>query len=215
MDDLHARHRHRADARHRPHAGQRGPARPGLPRSLHRGLAGLPALSHRRERRAAEERRMGRRDLRHRCRHDPQLARAPCRKARADHRLAFAAARRAWRAAGVDGHGAGGSARPDRPARRRLRLFARRDRLLRSPRQRRAGTDAGAGPQRRRAISFRWRASPTCCSIPAAPIATMARRAPIRTSAWSIGPAAIRSIITRTSTACARRLRKVDTLRRA
>jgi biotin/methionine sulfoxide reductase len=55
-------------------------------------------------------------------------------------------------------------------------------------------------------ISFRWRASPTCCSIPAPPIATMVRRAPIRTSVWSTGPAAIPSITTRTSIACARPL---------
>ena len=50
MDDVHPRHRHRADDRHRPHAGQRRPARSGLPRSLHRRLAGLLALSDRRER---------------------------------------------------------------------------------------------------------------------------------------------------------------------
>ena len=50
MDDRASRHRHGADARHRPHAGQRRPARSGLPRPLHRRLAGLPALSDRRER---------------------------------------------------------------------------------------------------------------------------------------------------------------------
>ncbi len=60
--------------------------------------------------------------------------------------------------------------------------------------------------------SSRSPASPTCCSIPAAPIATTARPGPIPTSAWSTGPAAIRSIIIRISTACGAPLRRVDTL---
>ena len=56
--------------------------------------------------------------------------------------------------------------------------------------------------------SSRSPASPTCCSIPAAPIATTARPGPIPTSAWSTGPAAIRSIITRISIACGALLRR-------
>ena len=47
-------------------------------------------------------------------------------QARADRRLAFAAARRTRRAAGLDGSRAGGRTGPDRPARRGLRLCARR-----------------------------------------------------------------------------------------
>ena len=63
--------------------------------------------------------------------------------------------------------------------------------------------DAAAGHQRGAATSSRSRASPTCCSIPAASFPTTGRRSPIPTSAWSTGRAAIRSITTRTSTACA------------
>ena len=50
--------------------------------------------------------------------------------------------------------------------------------------------------------SSRSRASPTCCSIRAARFRTTGRRSPIPTSSWSTGRAAIRSITTRTSTAC-------------
>ena len=52
------------------------------------------------------------------------------------------------------------------------------------------------------------RASRTCCSIPAAPIDTTARRGPIPTSGWSIGPAAIPSTIIRISTGCGAPLRR-------
>ena len=48
------------------------------------------------------------------------LARRLPRGRTLDHRLAFAAAGAIWRAAGVDGRGARGHARPDRPARRRI-----------------------------------------------------------------------------------------------
>ncbi len=77
------------------------------------------------------------------------------------------------------GAGAGRGAGPDRPARRRLRLCAGRHRLLRTALQRGAGPDPVAGPQRRRSTSSRSRASPTCCSRPARPTATTARRGPI------------------------------------
>ena len=52
-----------------------GPARPRLPRPLHRGLAGVRALSPGRDRRPAEGRRLGRPHHRRRRRHDPALAR--------------------------------------------------------------------------------------------------------------------------------------------
>ncbi len=48
------------------------------------------------------------------------LARRSAARAHLDHGLAFAAAGAIWRAAGVDGRGARGDARPDRPARRRI-----------------------------------------------------------------------------------------------
>ncbi len=54
-----------------------------------------------------------------------------------------------------------------------------------------------------RASPFPPPASPTACSIPARATTTTARRAPIPTSASSIGRAAIRSTITRTPTGCA------------
>ena len=54
----------------------------------------------------------------------------------------------------------------------------------------------------RPAAPFRSRASPTCCSSPALTSSTAVATS-IRTSSWSTGPAAIRFIIIRTSTACA------------
>ena len=60
------------------------------------GITGIPAADDRRPR-------------------PPAAARA-----HPDHGLAFAAAGAIWRAAGVDGRGARGHARPDRPARRRI-----------------------------------------------------------------------------------------------
>ena len=50
---------------------------------------------------------------------------------------------------------------------------------------------------------FRRRASPTACSIPASATTSTASAAPIPTSSWSIGPAAIHSTIIRTPTSCA------------
>ena len=130
---------------------------------------------------------------------------ACCRPAHPDHGLAFAAARRTWRAAGLDGRGARGHARPDRPARRRICLRARRDRphrhaapwRCRCRRCRRART---ASP-----TSSRSRASADMLLNPGQPFDYNGRTMrPTPTSGWSIGPAAIRSIITRISTGCAR-----------
>ena len=125
---------------------------------------------------------------------------------------AFAAARRAWRAAGLDGRRAGRRARPDRPARRRLRLRARRHRLLRTPQQRGAGADPAAGPQRRRRL-HPGRAHRRHAAEPRRDL-SLQRPDPdlSATSSWSTGPAAIRSTTIRTSTACAAPSPRLDTL---
>ena len=122
------RHRHGADARAGPHAGRRGAARPRLPRPLLRRLG-----------RSSSAYLLGRDDGQPK---DAAWAAAICglagrrRSSRwraalagrrsAGHRRSVAAARRARRAAGLDGRRAGGDARPDRPAGRRLRLCAGR-----------------------------------------------------------------------------------------
>ena len=80
------------------------------------GITGIPAAHHRRYR-------------------APAAART-----HPGHGLAFIAAGAIWRAAGVDGRGARGHAWPDRPARRRIQLRARRARPHRSPAQR--GSDS-------------------------------------------------------------------------
>ena len=117
-----ARHRCRADARYRPHPGQRGTARPRLPRSVLRRLGDVRGLSLGQSRCSAQGRRLGRGDLRASGKQDRGPS-AACRgTSHPGYLLAIAAARRAWRAAGLDGCGAGGVARPDRTARRRFRL---------------------------------------------------------------------------------------------
>ena len=83
----------------------------------------------------------------------------PGGQARAGHRLAFAAARRAWRAAGLGRHRAGRGARADRPARRRLQLRARRAGPYRAALQRGVHRGAAAGAQPRSAPTSPSRAS--------------------------------------------------------
>ena len=71
----------------------------------------------------------------------------------------------------------------------------------------RARTCQARKSRRRRirpAAPFLSRASPTCCSRPMALTSSTAVARSIPTSVWSIGPAAIPSITTRISTACAR-----------
>ena len=144
-----SRHRHGADARDRAHAARRGPARPRFPRPLLRRLRDLRALSDRPRRRAAKGRGWAA-AISGIPAADIVASRAAWPHGRTlDHRLAFAAARRTWRAAGVDGRCARRDARPDRAARRRLRLRARRARPHRPPAARGADPDAAAGQQRR------------------------------------------------------------------
>ena len=90
-------------------------------------------------------------------------------RAHLDHGLAFAAAGAIWRAAGVDGRGARGHARPDRPARRRIQLRARRARPHRPPAQRRSDSDAAAGQERRQRFHPGGARQPTCCCNPGEP----------------------------------------------
>src|SRR5579872_640872 len=106
MGRVHSRERHRADDGDRPHPRRRRQARPRLPGALHGGLAGVRALPARRERRPAEGCGVG--GSHHgRCGGRDHSARPPSpRQARARCGLAFAAARRVWRATGLDGHGA-------------------------------------------------------------------------------------------------------------
>ena len=81
----------------------RGTARPRFSRPLLRRLGRIRGAICSAARRAAEGRRLGRRDLRHAGRRDRRAGAARRRPAHADHLLAIAAARRAWRAAGLDG----------------------------------------------------------------------------------------------------------------
>ena len=203
-----ARHRCRADARPRAHAGRRGAARPRISRPLLRRLGDFRGISARaandgqpkdaawaaaicgmpaeRDRRAGAARR---------------------RPAHARHLLDVAAARRAWRAAGLDGGRAGGDARPDRAAGRRLRLCAGRDLEYRQAAGRGAAADHAGRAATASPISSRWRASPTCCCIPGEPFDYDGQSArPIPTSGWSIGPAATRSTTIRISARLRRRL---------
>ncbi len=67
------------------------------------------------------------------------------------------------------------------------------------------GPDASRRRSIRRGSPFRSRALPTCCCIRGKLTISTAAAMSIRISGWSTGPAAIRSIIIRTSTACSRR----------
>ena len=84
------------------------------------GFEHLRTLSARPRRQHAKGRGMGGRHHRHSRRHDRRHRPPAAARAHPDHGLAFIAARAIWRAAGVDGRGARGHARPDRPARRRI-----------------------------------------------------------------------------------------------
>ena len=170
------RHRCRADARHRPHPGQRGAARPRFPRPLLRRLAGLRALSARRDRRPAEGRRLGRRDLRHRRRRDRRAGARARRQARARSPSpircsapSMASSRSGWAIVlaamlGQIGLPGGGFAY----ALGAIAYYGRRVNAVPVPTCRRAATALRT--------SSRWRASPTCCCIPARPSTTTARR---------------------------------------
>ena len=107
------------------------------------------------------------------------------------------------RAAVLGGGAARLGAGPDRLARRRLRVRL----WLRRRHRRCAAVVHGAGDGRasrtRSTSPSRPRASPIACCIPASRSTSTASAATIPTSAWSIGPAAIRSTITRTPTSCA------------
>ncbi len=121
-----------------------------------------------------------------------------------DQRVLVAAARRPRRAALLGGDPAGGRARPDRPAGRRLRF-----RLWLGDRHRRGAARVRAARRWRSLSNPLGRADPGRAHrrlpAPSGRALRLQRQAatPIRTSAWSTGPAAIRSIITRTSTGCA------------
>ena len=137
----------------------------------------------------------------------PETIRALARRMAADahdaDRVVVAAARRPRRAALLGARPARSVARPDRAAGRRGRV-----RLWLVGQHRRAAAALsrpgdGSGCAILPGSPFRRRASPTACCIPARATTTTAGARHIPTSGWSIGRAAIRSIITRTSTACA------------
>ncbi len=159
---------------HRAHAGDRRAARPRLSRPLLRRLADVRGLSARPRRRPAEGCRLGRGDLRHAGGRDRRAGAARGRAAHPDHLLAILAARRAWRAAGVDGRGAGGDARPDRLAGRRFRLCAGLDLEHRQAAPGGAVAHCAALAATASTTSSRWRASPTCCCIRASRSTTTA-----------------------------------------
>ena len=106
------------------------------------------------------------------------------------------------------GDRAGGDARPDRAAGRRLRLRLRLDRSN-------VGTPPLAvplptlppGPQPGRRLHPGRARSPTCCCTRASTLDFDGERRTTPTSGWSTGPAATRSTTTRTSAGCAARWR--------
>ncbi len=111
-------------------------------------LGRVRGLSDRARRWRGQDRRLGRRDLRaaggdHR---GPRAAHGG--QAVADRARPFAAARRAWRTADLDGRRTGGDARADRPAGWWLRLRAGGDRALRQAAQCGAVRRAAAGQER-------------------------------------------------------------------
>ena len=114
------RHRRGADAGARAHAARRKSVGQRLCRALLHRLRNLRTLSARPRRQYAKGRGMGGRYHRHSCRHDRRPRPPVAARAHLDHGLALIAACAIWRAAGVDGRGARGHARPDRPARRRI-----------------------------------------------------------------------------------------------
>ena len=198
-----AEYRHRDDAGDGAHALERRPPRRSIHVALLPRLRSFPPLSAGRGRRHPEERRMGRRD--HRA--FPPTRSAISRAARPatrslDHLRVVAAARAPRRAALLGGDRACRDARRHRPPRRRLCLRPRfRQRHRRAAHQCSGARGTVAGQSRENA-RFRSRASPTCCSIPAALTSSTGGARPIRTSGWSTGRAAIRSTTIRTSTAC-------------
>ena len=109
------------DARPRLHARRRGAARPRVPRALLRRLRALRGVPAGGRGRGPEDARVGRAALRDRRGDDPRARAAHGHEADARQRELVAPARRARRAAAVDGGDARGDARPDRPAGRRLR----------------------------------------------------------------------------------------------
>ena len=129
-------------------------ARPRLPRSLQRRLAGLRALPDWARRTASRRTPPGPRAI---TGIDAETIRALARRLHG-RRALIVVSHSLQRAEHGEqpvwmGGRAGGGARPDRPARRRLRLCARRHRAIRPARQRRARWPTpAAGPQRRRGL---------------------------------------------------------------
>ena len=129
----------------------RGPARPRISRPVLRrlGECSRPICSGRSDGQPKDAG-LGRRDLRHAGRRDHRAGAPHRRPAHAGHLLDVAAARRARRAAGVDGGRAGGDARPDRAAGRRLRLCAGGDLEHRQAAAGGAAADHADRPQQHR-----------------------------------------------------------------
>ena len=149
MDSDPAEHRHRDAARADPHAGQRGAARPGVPRKILRRLRAGAALSDGRDRRPAEGRRLGSADHRRSGRHHPRAGAPHGGDAHHADRVVVAAARRPRRAAVLGADPARRLPRPDRPAGRRLRLrlwLRRRHRASRRWRSRAPTMETLANP---------------------------------------------------------------------
>ena len=154
---------------------------------------------------AAEGRRLGGADHRHSRRHHPRAGAPHGGKPHHDQRVVVAAARRSRRAAVLGGVAAGVVPRPDRAAGRRLRLRLRLGRRASPSRRRRSARPAWSAAPIRSTAPFRRRGSRSACCIPASLTTSTAAAAPIRTSSWCTGRAAIRSTITRTPISCAPR----------
>ena len=140
------------------------------------------------------------------------LARRMAEDAHDGHGVVVVAARASRRAALLGGGAACVRARPDRLAGRRLRFRLRLGRRHR----RCAAVVHGAGDGRHQESDQRHHPDGAHLRLPAqsrrAVTTSTASAAIIRTSAWSIGPAAIRSIITRTPTSCAAPWQRPETI---
>ena len=142
-------HRHRADARPGPHPGRRGPARPGVPGPLLRGLRRPSSATSPAPPTACPRTPPGPPPI---CGHrpPPTSARWPGRWPRARTLVTVTWSLQRIRHGEQPvwaGDRAGRHARPDRPARRRLRPRLRLDGQHRRRRRRRAAADPAAGRQ--------------------------------------------------------------------
>ena len=189
-----AQHRCRADAGALPHASDREALRPRLPRSLHGGFRQVRGLPRR------QGRRLGREDHRHsRLAHRRSRARDGGDTHHRQHRL-VAAAQPPWRAAVLGAGDAGLHAGPDRPAGRRLRRGLRSGQFDGQRASQILRPDLAAGHQRGERLHPGRPLHRHAAQSRRQDLLQRPRDSSIPTSSWSTGRAAIRSIITRTST---------------